>query len=280
VVTNLLAAAGADNLGERIGLDSALGQRPLSGVLGGIVYALVLIPVLIAALNALNIEAVTAPASRMLGMVLGALPDIFAAAVVLLISFAVGRVLSGLVANVLSGIGFDRLPAAVGLVREGTSLARQPSRIAGTVVLVAVMLFAASEAASLLGMEIVSALVGQFIVFAGHVFFGLVIMTLGLVLANLAGNAVRATSASHAPLLATAARVAVLVFTAAMALRQMGMANEIITLAFGLLFGAVAVALAIAFGVGGREAAASQLQEWRLSLRKDEGDSKTMEESM
>jgi len=54
----------------------------------------------------------------------------------------------------------------------------------------------------------------------------------------------------------------------AMALRQMGLADEIISLAFGLTFGAVAVAAAIAFGVGGRDLAGRKLQEWEESLRK------------
>ena len=51
-----------------------------------------------------------------------------------------------------------------------------------------------------------------------------------------------------------------------MALRQMGLANEIISLAFGLTLGAVAVAVAIAFGLGGREIAARQLDGWVRSL--------------
>ena len=52
-----------------------------------------------------------------------------------------------------------------------------------------------------------------------------------------------------------------------MALRQMGLANEIINLAFGLLLGAIAVAVALAFGLGGREIAARTLTEWQQRLR-------------
>ena len=66
------------------------------------------------------------------------------------------------------------------------------------------------------------------------------------------------------------ARVAILVLTEAMALRQMGLANEIINMAFGLLLGALAVALALAFGLGGRDLAARQLQEWKEQA--EEGD--------
>ena len=66
-------------------------------------------------------------------------------------------------------------------------------------------------------------------------------------------------------MLATLARISILVLAAAIALREMGLANEIINLAFGLLLGAVAVAAAIAFGLGGRDAAARQLEEWKGS---------------
>jgi len=59
ILTNLLAAIGADRLSERMGLAPALGEQRLSGLLGLVVYALILIPVLIAALNALALEAIT-----------------------------------------------------------------------------------------------------------------------------------------------------------------------------------------------------------------------------
>jgi len=55
-----------------------------------------------------------------------------------------------------------------------------------------------------------------------------------------------------------------------MALRQMGLANEIVNMAFGLLLGAVAVAVALAFGLGGREVAARGLEEWVQSIEESE----------
>jgi hypothetical protein len=81
-------------------------------------------------------------------------------------------------------------------------------------------------------------------------------------LANLASGVVRDSDVGQASLLATLARGAILVFAGAMALRQMGLANEIVNLAFGLLLGAIAVAAALAFGLGGREMASRKLEEW------------------
>ena len=81
IVTNLLAAVGADRLSEQVGLASVLGKQRLSGLLGLVVYVLILIPALIATLNALALDAITQPAANMLNAILMALPAIFAATV-------------------------------------------------------------------------------------------------------------------------------------------------------------------------------------------------------
>lgn len=265
VASGLLAAVGADRLSERVGLASALGGTPLSGLIGTVIYALILIPVIVAALNALALEAVTAPASRMLDTLIGAVPHLFAATLILVLSHVVGRIVSGLATNILAGVGFDRLPAKLGLNRNAEGGA-SPSAWAGRIVHLVIMLFAVTEAAGQLGFASLSALTHEFLGFAGHVFMGLAILTIGVLLANLAARAVRAAGTPQGPLLASLTRAAVMVLTVAMALREMGFADEIVNLAFGLLFGAVAVAAGLAFGLGGREEAAQQLGKWRRSI--------------
>jgi len=134
---------------------------------------------------------------------------------------------------------------------------------------VAIMLFAAIEASRLLGFVLLADLVTQFTAFAGQVILGLIIFAIGLYLANLAAKTVQASGAAQASLLALAARVSILVLAGAMALRQMGLANEIINLAFGLLLGAIAVAVALAFGLGGRELAAREVEGWLQSIKSE-----------
>jgi hypothetical protein len=267
IVTNLLAAVGADRLSERVGLAPALGKQRLSGLLGLVVYVLILIPVLIAALNALALEAITRPASNMLNAILEAIPAIFAATLVLVIAYVVGRVVAGLITNLLTGVGFNAVLARLGLGKEPAEGERTPSEIVGYLVLVVIMLFAAIEASRLLGFVLLADLVAQFTAFAGQVILGLIIFAIGLYLANLAAKTVQASGMAQAGFLALAARVSILVLAGAMALRQMGLANEIINLAFGLLLGAIAVAVALAFGLGGRELAARELEEWRQSIK-------------
>jgi hypothetical protein len=267
IVSNLLAALGADRLSEQVGLSSTLGEQKLSGLIGLVVYVLILVPVLIASLNALSLEAITRPASEMLNTFLSALPLIFAATLVLVIAFFVARIVSGLVTNLLTGVGFNNVLVRLGVRPETTEGQRTPSEIAGYLVLVAIMLFATVEAVDLLGFAVLSELVKEFMVFAGRVLLGLIIFAIGLFLANLAASTVSSGGGAQARLLAVAARGSILVLAGAMALRQMGLANEIIVIAFGLLLGAIAVAVAIAFGIGGRDLAADLLQEWRSKVQ-------------
>ena len=118
-----------------------------------------------------------------------------------------------------------------------------------------------------MGFDLLAGLISQFLVFAGHVLMGLVVFGIGLYLANLAATVVQTTSLAQANLLALAARVSIIVLAAAMALRQMGLANEIITSGFTILVGAIGVALALAFGLGGRNAAGSTLEAFIESRR-------------
>lgn len=267
IVTNLLGAVGLDEVGERVGMGGVLGKQRLSGLIGLVVYTLVLIPVLISALNALQLDAITRPASSMLDQILRALPALFGAALVLVVAFVIARVVAGLVTNVLRAAGFNRLLERLGVQWQAEAEGDGPSSLVGHLVVVVVMLFATIEALELLSFEQLAALVSSFTVFLGNVLLGLVIFGLGLYLASLAARAIGASGTRQAPLLATTARVAILVLAGAMALRQMNVAEDIINLAFGLLLGAAAVAAAIAFGIGGRDLARQELERWSNELR-------------
>lgn len=309
IVVNLLQSTGVDQFGERMGLSAGSASRStatpvasestpvttsadpnrvntavlksnkddsqpmtLSRLIGLVIYALILIPVAIAALDALNLEAISAPATAMLNEVLNAIPNIFAAAVLLAIAYFVGRFISELVTRLLAGFGVDRFATNLGL--SNVSGSRDLSSIIGTVIFVGIMLFAATEAANLMGFEDLAALMAELLVFFGQVILGLIVIALGLYFANLADSTIRGSDMQNSALLATVARWAIIILAGTMGLRQMGIADDIITLAFGLLLGAAAVAAAIAFGLGGREIAARELRQM-VSKVKNETDDPT-----
>jgi hypothetical protein len=268
IVSNFLEAIGTDRLSEKVGLASAMGKKKLSGVLGMLVYILILIPILVAALNALALDAITQPASKMLEMILMAIPNIFAALLILVIAYMIGRLVAGLVAGIRESAGFNSILARLGIGNEiPADKIWTPACVVGNIVLIGIMLFAFIEAVNRLGFVTMADMLSGFSVLAGQVILGLIIFGVGLLLAKLVSKAILSTAPTQASLLAMSARIAIMVLAGAMALRQMGLANEIINLAFGLIIGAIALAVALAFGIGGRETAAKELDEWVSSIK-------------
>jgi len=263
LVTNLLAAAGADKMGSRIGLAESV---KLSRLAGTIIFILVFVPTLIAALDALKVEAISRPATEMLERLLAAIPNLVAAALILVITWYVARFAADVLARLLAGMGLDTVPEKIGMT-NAFSGPLKPSGLVRVLTLFFAMLFATVEAAHRLDFTQVRDLVSMFIKFGGEVLLGGAILVIGFWLANLAYNAI--SRASERTVLARLARVAILGLVIAMGLRAMGIADDIVNLAFGLTLGAVAVAFALAFGLGGREAAGKQMEYWLQQLRKD-----------
>ncbi len=260
LVSNLLAASGIDRLGETAGFR---GTMSVSHLVALVVYILILVPAAVAALQALNIDALTEPAVEMLNTMMAAIPNIFAAAIILAIAYFVAKLVSGLISNLLGGIGFNELPEKLGI---GQTLRGEttPSQLVGKVISFFIMLFAAVEASNRLGFQQASNLVAMFIQFGSQVLLGGVIITVGFWLSNLAHTAL--SRAGSAPV-ANIGRFAILGLILAMGLRAMGLADDIVNLAFGLTLGAIAVAVALSFGLGGREAAGRQMEHWLSKSR-------------
>ncbi len=297
IVTNLLTATGTDRLGARFGISRATGGQTLSWLIGTIVFVLILIPTTIAALNALGIAAISVPAIAMLTQILNAIPLIFTAALILGIAYVVGHFVSELVTNILTSIGFNNIFYWLGLqprpytratpilppapeaqipptgretiLQEPTPPTRTPSELAGIVVLVGIMLFATVAATNILQIPALTLLVSGIVVILGRILAGLVVFAIGLYLANLAFNLITSSGTRQSRILGQTARIAIIALVSAMALQQMGIASDIVNLAFGLLLGAIAVAIALAFGLGSRDVAAGQVREWLASFKED-----------
>jgi hypothetical protein len=143
IVASALHAFGADALAERIGVARYLGKPNLSGLIGYLVYIMVLIPIVIAALNVTGLTFLAAPLSAMLNQVLLAIPKFFVAGAVLAIAFLIGRVLADAVTTLLQNAGFTGWCASPGPVSETPSTS--PSKVVGWVVLALIMLFGAGH---------------------------------------------------------------------------------------------------------------------------------------
>jgi len=261
IVVNFLAAIGTDAVGERVGIKpDVTGGMSLSQIIGLIVYILILVPVLIAGLQALQIEAISAPATRMLTTFFDAIPVIIGAVLILAISYFIAKLLANLVTTLLTSLGFNKVLSYIGLGGDVVNAKLSPSELVGYLTLVAIMLFATVEAANLLGFGMVGLLVVQFIEFFFKVILALIVMGLGMFAANLTYKIVVSTAGSNAHVLGQLSRVVIIVFAGAIALFTLGIAEDIVNLAFGLVLLALAVAFGLAFGLGGREVAGRELE--------------------
>jgi hypothetical protein len=139
----------------------------------------------------------------------------------------------------------------------------------GIIVLIGIMLFATVAATDVLQIQALTAIISGIVGVSGKILGGLIIFAIGLYLANLAFNLITSSGSRQAKILGQTARIAIIALVSAMALQQMGIASDIVNLAFGLLLGAIAVAIALAFGLGARDIAAGQVREWLDSFKQD-----------
>jgi Conserved TM helix len=261
VVSNLLVAVGADRLNPSMGVQSPEGAPTLSRLGGMLTFILVLIPTATAALDALAIPAISSPATAMLNQILSALPLIFTAVAILGIAYVIGKYLASLVTGLLDGVGFNSFFRSIG-IEPPLASGNTPSRIVGMICHIALMMVATVAATNILNIPGLTTIITGMMVVLGQVLVGLVILAFGLYLANLAKMIISSSGSAQSKLLGQMARVAILGLVMAMALQQMGIAANIVTLSFGLLLGSMALALAIAFGLGGRDVAARHLDGW------------------
>ncbi|MDF1614071.1 mechanosensitive ion channel [Desulfurivibrio dismutans] len=255
---------GVDRFNTQLGLAEGFS---LSRLLGQLVFIIIFVPLLIVAFDALRLEAISVPATAMLEALMRAIPNILGAALILVVAFFIGRFVVGIIGDLLKNLGADELPAKLG-IDQAFSEEFTFSKLVAYVAFIFIMLGAAISAVEMLELQRVSDLLAQLTQFAFQIALGVVVLAVGSFLATIAYRAL--LSAGTNEFLAMLARVAIIGLVVAMGLRQMGIADDIVRLAFGLTIGSVAVAFALAFGLGGREAAGKQLEIWFKKLNKEE----------
>jgi Conserved TM helix len=281
IVTNIAAAAGSERLAAQLGLNRSMPNQTLAGIAGTLVFVTILVPGIISALQALDIAAISGPAILMLNQITLMLPRVLTAGVLVALSYFIGRFLSELVTTTLATLGFDNIIQVLGLSNlvneaapqrtdsiEGGANTKTPSQLAGILVLVATMLTAAISATNILGIPSLTGITESILFIGSQILIGLVVFAVGLFLANLAFRLINASGTRQSNILAQTARIVIIVLVGAMGLQRMGIATDIVNLAFGLTLGALAIAAAIAFGLGGRDVAGEQLRQWLTSFNR------------
>ena len=255
IVQTVLQTVDFDKWANRGGVDSVTGNTTISRTIATIVYAIIVIFVAIMALDVLDIESISGPASDMLRMIFAAIPNIIGAAILLGIGYLISRFVVQILKEVLPGLGVDRALAESGMMAEGT----RASSIIARVVQVAIILFFAIAATRLLGFPELTRILDQVLELGGRVIFGAVVIAFGFFIANLlarliSGDGENATAA-------TIVRWATIILFVFMGLQFTGIGGMIPANALTILIAGIAVAGALAFGLGGRDWAARKLDQ-------------------
>ena len=242
---------------SRSGAEVATGNPRLSRTIGTIAYALIVIFFAILALDVLDLEAVSGPASNMLESVLAAIPNIIAAAIILGIGYLISRFVVQILKEVLPGLGVDQAVASADFLPAGTRISSIIARVAQ----IAIMLFAAIAATRVLGFPELTLILDDILELGARVIFGAIVIGVGFLIANMLARLVG--EASENGLAAAIVKYAAIILFTFMGLEYMGVGDDIVQTAFTALVVGAAVAGALAFGWGGRHVAGKVLEDLR-----------------
>src|SRR5215210_2543863 len=201
------------------------------------------------------------PLQDAIGLFLSYIPQLIGALIILIVGYIVAKVLQAVVGRVLQGVGFDRWMERGGIKQffDRAETNQTPHSILGQLVFWFVFIIAITMAADALGIPQVSAVLAQLIAYIPQIIAAILILILAALLANFIRGIVRGATGSD--ILASVAQYAILVYAVFAALTQLGIAVQLTANTFLIVLGAVALAAALAFGIGGREVAQDILEK-------------------
>lgn len=269
-VSNLISIGGSflDKMVDKTGLKDT---DKLVNILKKVVFIIIFVPFLIQAFNALELEAISEPANDILYGFTEMLGEIIIAALVLAIFIWGGKFLADFLEDLFKSLGLDNLAEKI-QIQNMTGANQSLSKIVANLIYFFLVFFGVITAVEILGLDRLTEILNQILEVTGQIIFGLIILAIGNYISVMIYNTM--TKSSNNNFIASIIRWASLALFIAIALRTMGIANEIVELAFGLILGALAVAFALSYGLGGREAAGEHFREI-IQKFKDDAPSKT-----
>jgi hypothetical protein len=198
-------------------------------------------------------------------------PLLLGALVILFAGYLLAKLLERVTDRVLSRIGLNRWLERGGVLDavERTGWRARPSRVFANLIFWFVMFAVILIAANALGLNALADLFSELVGYIPSLIAAIVIVLVGIVLGDFVEGLIRASAgALHGgTTMARVGRGSVVMLAIFMALQTLGIAPDIVTTAFAILFGAVALAMALAFGLGNRELAGEVTREWYQRVR-------------
>lgn len=261
----VFAKLNIDKLQEKAGIEAADSAK-LSVTLAYIVYVLILIPMIVMALHVLNISVISNPAISMLNIIFDFIPNILVALIIILLGCTIGRFVGQIVTQLIASAGLD---AKLSKLIEGKNEKFSLSKVVGTVCYAVVVIFFVVESFSVLHLSVLTEIGVVIIAYMPYVLSAILIFAICYFAGTLAEKTLKKNGfVSYAVI----AKIAIFAVGAFMVLNQLGIATEIVNAAFILVLAALAVAFAIAFGIGGREFASNALKKLEEKAEKKDAE--------
>jgi len=264
-LSSTLEAAQVDRLATKFGMGSPeadVASTSLARSLGGLAAAIVTIIFAVTAIGIWDIPGVSEPVSNVLNTILGYIPRIIGAAIILAVFVFIARFVSSLAKSTLPALGVDSSLSSVAAL-DGENSNFVPSNVIATISFVGIVLMGLTAAMKALGIPELTNVFNTLLEIGGRVVLGVVIIGAGFFIANLVA---KIASSAFGSTPANIIKYATMVLVTFMGLETMQLGEGIVDTAFSYSVMAAAVAGgvggAIAFGLGGREWAAKKLQEW------------------
>jgi hypothetical protein len=193
------------------------------------------------------------------------IPALFGAAVVLTVGYYLARLVQRGVGRVLHRVHLNEVLSRGGVpVRDHTGTPVNPTRVLANLAFWFVLVAAMLVAADALGIDYLGQVFGELVSYVPSVIAAVVIVILGIVLGDFVSALIAASTPSldGGPMLARVGKGGVILLAVFMSLQELGVATDIVTTAFAIIFGAIALALALAFGLGNRDLAGEVTRAW------------------
>lgn len=238
-------------------------------VIKSFVFIIIFVPLLIQAINALQLHAIGDPLNAILDGFIEIIGNVILATIVLTIFIWGGKILTNFLKDLFKNLGLDSLSQKIH-IQQMIGAGNSFSNLIANILYFFIIFFGVITSLDLLQLDQLTYILDQILNVTGSIAFGALILVIGNYIGMLVYNMM--LSSEKNKFVATVVRIAVLGLFIGIALRAMGIANEIVELAFGLTLGSLAVVIALAYGLGGREAAGEHFREIIQKFKGNDSD--------
>jgi hypothetical protein len=285
-VSVLLAKTKIDTIGEKLKTDKKSdssdeneentenkgSQIKISELIGKIINAAVILIAIVQAVTVLDIEAISTPALSIINAIFGAIPTVILAFAVVSIGVIIANIACGLLSNILVGVNFDGLIKKI-VPNSKTSFSL--TKLSVNIVRIAIIFFVVAQGVEILKLTLLANVMSVIISYLPMVIKAIIIAVIAYFGANLLESFMN-KSMPEAKAAAKILKVIIYVVAGFMILSQLDFARAIVNWAFILTLSALAVAFAIAFGIGGTDFAKKTLNNVNLT-KKDKSENNSEE---